>query len=95
MTTLLNWSSRVTPRPTVPPAVMEPAGGVLMTSLFAGAKAETVKELDVAAVIEWVESVAVMVKRTRRVDLETAEAGHAAAGRHRGRAAGEAAGVES
>ncbi len=50
-TTLLNWSSRVTPRPTVPPAVMEPAGGVLMTSCE-GAKAETVKELDVAAVIE-------------------------------------------
>jgi hypothetical protein len=44
---LLNWSSRVTPTPTVPPAVIELAGWALMIS-WVGVAGLTVIELVVA-----------------------------------------------
>ena len=47
VTTLLNWSSMVTPTETVPPAVIVAAGWALMTSLV-GRPGFTVKGLVVA-----------------------------------------------
>ena len=55
------WSSTVTPTETVPPAVMDPAGWVVVTSLFSLAGV-TVKELVVACVtVPRVESIATIV----------------------------------
>src|SRR5580700_3297570 len=59
VTTLLNWSSMVTPTETVPPAVMGPAGWALMTNLL-GRPGFTVNELvTVWVTVAFVVSVAV------------------------------------
>ena len=87
------WSSMVMVRRTPVPAVTEPAGWEVTTSLFRSAGL-TVNELDVdcrhrVGAVRCRDGEGAGLR-----DLKTAEVGHAVGGGHGGRASGEGAGVE-